>query len=157
MILVAIRSQVRKTRFSRKRFDENEIVNEVFVRLAHKDVHPTDEERFYDSITQCIRHTLRDYKLADKPALDVGELDDEEHPFYTMDAEWEEKEFEDRFQEFCESQEEPKRHVYALSRIHSKTAIAKIVGISRRSVSKLIGGMCDEFREFLRISLPRAH
>ena len=127
------------------------------MRLAHKDVHPTDEGRFYDSITQCIRHTLRDYKLADKPALDVGELDDEEHPFYSMDDEWEEKEFEDTFQEFCESQEEVKRHVYSLSRIHSKTAIAKIVGISRRSVSKLIGGMCDEFREFLKISSRRAH
>jgi len=129
----------------------------VFVRMTNTELCPFGDERFYDTISQCTRHTLRDYKLAVKPALDIDDLSPDKHPFYIMDSEWEEAEFEKLFRQFCESRKEPKRKVYLLSRFHNIVEIAKIVVLTQRTVSKMLKEMHGEFQLFLKNSSSRAH
>jgi len=145
----AIQMQAHKARFNRGRFDVGDMVNEVFVRLADRPLPPIGSEKLNDCIQGCVREILRRDRRTDKAAVDVDDLEHGEHPFYTMDDEWEEAAFEEMFQKFCAAQEEAKREVYRLSRLHNAVEVARITGLSRYAAARMLKGMRNDFETFL--------
>ena len=148
----AVKNEVDNTLFSRTRFDPDELINEVFLRLLDGHLPPLEPEEFFQTLRQTIRHTLRDMKRFSRPALDIDEVAHEEHPLYDMNQWADDLEFETTFERFCESFDEPTRTVYARSRILTREDIAELTNLTRRTVSKMIRAMPREFERFLKKS-----
>jgi hypothetical protein len=144
----AIQKRVEQTMFPRRLIDTDEIVNEIFLRLAGKKLPPFDSEHFENLLRRTTDHVVRDYKRFLKPATEIGELNDAEHPVYEMDFFSGEEGFESIFSKFCDSFGEPKRTVFRHSRTLTKENIAELTGLSRCRVARIVKSMPNEFLEF---------
>jgi DNA-directed RNA polymerase specialized sigma24 family protein len=146
----AIRKRVKRTRFSRRLIDNDEVVNEIFLRLSGKNLPPFDSDEFDNLLRRTTNHVVRDYRRFLKLATDIDEVNDDEHPFYEMDFFSVEEEFEFVFSKFCDSFDEPKRTVFTHSRTLSKESIAELTGLFRHEVARTIKSMPSEFKKFYR-------
>jgi hypothetical protein len=144
----AIRKRVKRTMFSRRLIDSDEVVNEIFLRLSGKNLPPYGSEGFDNQLRRTTNHVVRDYKRFLKPATDIDEVNEDEHPFYEMEFFSIEEEFEFVFSKFCDTFDEPTRTVFTRSRALSKENIAELTGLFRQDVARIIKSMPSEFERF---------
>jgi len=150
LLYEAIRLQISLSIFSRTQIDEEELLHVLFVKLIDMFLPPFGSEELTEMLRQEIRHTIRDFKLAKRHALDIESVDPDDGPFYDDRKKDFETEFEEVFERFCDSFEEPQRTIYQQFRIVSQKELAKIVGIHRNEVNKFIKAMPKEFQDFLK-------
>ena len=141
-----IRRQVALARFSRRVHDAEEIVNEVFLRLSEN---PARFESLESQVNVTIRRILRKERVTVDRFRDIDEIDHDDHPSYTMEEFRREESFAQAFDEFCRSRPAPKNEVYSLSLTHSKEDIARVLGVSVKTVRSMIAEMSGEFNVFL--------
>lgn len=151
ILLETIRRWIAASKFSREKIDPDEIVNEAYCRLSALEPLPEDGEKFSFTVEQVVRHTIRDLKRNVTVAADIDELPLEEHPFYESDVFSPEKQFEEVFGLFCESQPEPKKSIFLRSRTHTKKDIVKIVGVRFEDVQRILRDMPSEFQHFISV------
>lgn len=149
ILLETIRRWTAASRFSRTNIEPDEVVNEAYCRLVALEPLPEDDEELSFAVEQVVRHTIRDLKRSVTVAADVDELPLDEHPFYESETDSPEKQFEEVFGLFCESQPEPKALIFSLCRTHTKNDIAKIANLRIETVRKILRKMPSEFENFL--------
>jgi len=149
LLYEAIRFQISNSFFSRRRIDEDELLHALFVKLIDKFLPPFESEELADLLQQEIRHTIRDFKLVKRHTLDIDEVDPDDGPFYDDRKKDFETEFEEMFQRFCESCEEPQRTIYQQFRTVTQTELARVAGITRSDARRFIKNMPKKFQEFL--------
>ena len=149
----AIRFQISQSFFSRTQIDEEELLHVLFVKLVDKFLPPFESMELTELLRQEIRHSIRDFKLAKRHSLDIENVDLDGGPFYDDRKKDFETEFEEVFERFCESCEEPQRSIYQQFRFVSQKELAKIVGIHRNEVNKFLKAMPEQFQDFLKFFL----
>jgi len=146
----AIRLQISLSFFSRIQIDEEELLHVLFVKLVDKFLPPFGSEELTERLRQEIRHTIRDFKLAKWSGLDIDEVDPDDGPFYDDRKKDFETEFEEMFERFCESCEEPQRTIYQRFRTCSQKELAKAAGILRDDVRLFMKTLPKKFERFLK-------
>lgn len=146
----AIRRRILQTKFPRRRIDEEELLHAVFAHLFDQSLPALNGHTITRLLDRNIQHTIRDFKMAQRPSLDVEEFGPDFGPVYD-EPEWsEEAEFERAFEKFCDTQPEPRRTIFLCSRTHSRNDIAKSVGLSRQEIGRVLKLMPEKFRLFLK-------
>jgi hypothetical protein len=150
LIYEAIRYQISQSYFSRIQIDEEELLHVLFFKLIDMVLPPFGSEELTELLRQKIRHTIRDFKLAKRSSLDVDEVDPDDGPFYDNRKKDFETEFEEAFDRFCDSCEEPQRTIYRRFRVCPQTEISRITKLSRDEIRISLKAMPKKFQEFLK-------
>jgi len=146
----AIRLQISLSVFSRTQIDEEELLHTLFVKLADKFLPPFESQELTELLRQEIRHAIRSFKFAKRSMLDIDEVDPDDGPFYDDRKKDFETVFEEAFDRFCESCEQPQRTIYRLFRTMSQQELAKIAGVSRDDARLFMKNMPKKFERFLK-------
>jgi len=150
LLYEAIRFQISQSFFSRIRIDEGELLHVLFVKLIDKFLPPFESEELAELLQQEIRHTIRDFQLAKRAGIDIDEFDPDDGPSYDDRKKDFETEFEEVFERFCESCDEPMRTVYKQFRTVPQKELAKVAGVLRDDVRLFLKTLPKKFEEFLK-------
>jgi len=146
----AIRDRISQSFFSRAQMDEEELLHDVFVKLADKYLPPFGSEEMTKLINGTITNTVRVLKRAQKAALDIDDIEPDDEPVYDMAANFEEEEFEAMFDRFCDSRDEPERTIFRRFRTHNRQALAACSGVYRYEVARILKTLPRKFEDFVK-------
>ena len=146
----AIRFQISESFFSRIQIDEDELLHVLFDKLVDKFLPPFGSEKLTELLCKEIRHTIRDFKLAKRTGIDIDEFDLNDGPSYDDRKKDFETEFEEIFERFCKSCDEPQRTVYKQFRAVPQKELAKVAGILRDDVRLFLKTLPKKFKDFLK-------
>ena len=147
-LFLFIQKRVKLSTFCRLHNDLDEVVSDVYMMLSEQNLPDFKTEEFRIVLRKAVKRNLWDRKRPVRPMFDVDELDEDEHPFYEIDFDSEEKAFESFFEKFCQSVPEPHRTVYSRCRVLSRNNIVALTGLSQRGVTKIIKEMPERFKTF---------
>lgn len=150
LLYEAIRERISQAFFPRTRIDEEELLHVIFMKLLNQFLPALDSEEMSELLDREIRHAIRNFKLARRPAMDIEEVNPDEGPSYEEPAWSVEADFERTFERFCNTRQEPEQTVFRRCRTHTRKQIARITGLSHQEISRILKKIPDKFRYFLK-------
>lgn len=146
----AIRLRISESTFSRIKTDEEELLHVIFMKLEGEVLPPPDSEEMEALLNDEIINTIRAFKRDKHAMSDFDELDPDDGPSHDRRTENAEEEFEEAFQRFCDSCEEPERTVYRRCRTLVLEDIVRSTGTSHREITRILRRLPKKFQCFVK-------